>query len=398
LSTYRRPVTTIEKVFLAFERLRPPFVNQFVIEGIGQIDLPALEAASSRAADANPGACLRLQGSLGRMAWVVGAPPRVVALRDERWDGRSEEHAVFLDRRLDRNAPSCEIQLVEAGHATFLVFRSLHAVMDGLGTLLWAQDVLRCLRGEAPTGHPSAMTEFEFAAGLNAEPVELPAVDALGPCGRADALTSGNDFRWRRLTIDAPADVPIVATLAVTIARAARRHADGKVRVNVPADLRFFHQDQRSTGNAIGTLFAEIASDATVADVADDLKTRLRAKDHARRPGNYQALQWLPLGAFEHAFDRSFAKEHESGFSGMSATISFLGAVEAGTVAAPGFTPTTSFWIPPMADQPCFVTANRFGRHLELVLAMPRVLGSHGRFEDLQRELAAALTAAEGPA
>jgi hypothetical protein len=392
MTTYRRPVSTIEKIYLAFDRARPTFANQLVVEGVGKIDATALAAASARAAEANPGACLGMRGILGRTRWEPVAPPRVHVIRDARWDGRSEDRAFFLDRRLDRRGPSCEIQLIETATRSFLIFRSLHAVMDGLGTLLWAQDVMRALRGEAPIGHPSAMTDVEFAAGLNAEPLVLPKRDGLHPCGRADAPTSGNDFRWERVTIDAPADVPVVAALAVTIAQAARRHGDGPVRFNIPADLRFFHQEERSTGNVIGTLFVDVAAGATVDDVARDLKARLKAKEHARRPRHYLALRWLPMGAYEGAIAKGFLTEHESGRYGMSATISFLGAVEAATVAAPGFAPTAAFWIPPMADQTCFVAVSKLGGRLELMLALPRVLATRGRFEALRDELVATLS------
>ncbi len=393
MTRYRRPISMIEKIYLAFDRARPPFANQVVIEGTGQIEPAALEAASARAAEANPGAMLAAEGRLGRATWVPQVAPRVTIVRDARWDGRGEAGAPFLDRRLDRRGPSCEVQHVITGERGFLIFRSLHAVMDGLGTLLWGQDVMRALRGLAPVGHPSAMTDVQFAEGLNDRPLSLPPPDALHPCGTADAVTSGNDFQWRRVTIEAPAEVPVVAALAVAIARAARRHGAGPVRFNIPADLRFFHQDQRSTGNVIGTLFVDVAAGATIDDVARDLKARLKAKEHARRPARYQAMRWIPQGAIEGAIGRGFLQEHATGRYGMSATVSFLGAVEPATVTAPGFTPTAAFWIPPMADQTCFVSVSKFAGRLQLVLALPRVLGSRGRFEALLDELTAALTA-----
>jgi hypothetical protein len=393
MASYRRPVSTIEKIYLAFDRARPPFANQLVIEGAGELDADALARASATAAEANPGACLVMRGSLGRTAWVPAVPPRVTIVRDAPWDGRSEENAVFLDRRLDRRGPSCEVLHVTTARASYLAFRSLHAVMDGLGTLYWAQDVMRALRGEPCVGHPSAMTDVEFAAGLTDEPMVLPKPDALHPCGAADAPTSGNDFRWQRVTIDAPADVPVVAALAVTIARAARRHGDGPVRFNIPADLRFFHQEERTTGNVIGTLFVDVPAGATVDEVAKDLKARLKAKEHARRPKHYLAMRWIPMGGFEGAIAKGFAKEHETGRYGMSATISFLGSVERAAVTAPGFTPSAAFWIPPMADQTCFVSVSKLDGRMELLLALPRVLATRGRFEALLGELTAALSA-----
>lgn len=384
---YRRPVSTIEKLYLAFDRARPPFACELIVEGSGRIDARALEAAVARAAAVTPGACLRLSGHLGRKTWIVGPGPRVTVVRDATWDARSGDGAPFLARPLDRHGPTCEVQLIESAARTFLIFRALHAVMDGLGTRMWAEAVMAALRGEAPAAHPSAMTDTEFAAGITDEPMTLPPRDALHPCGRADA-TAGAGFQWRRVTIAPPTDAPIVATLAITLAREARRHDTGTVRFNVPADLRGFHEEERSTGNVIGTLFVEVGPDATVADVAKDVKARLRAREHARFPARYEALRWLPMGAFEAMVRRDFAREHDTGRYSISATVSFLGAIEPAAMTAPGFTPITAFWPPPLADQGCFVVVTRFRHHLELVLGMPRALGSHGRFDALLAELA----------
>ncbi len=393
-ATYRRPVSTIEKLYLAFDRARPPFANQLCIEGEGRVDEAELRDAVARAGEANPGARLVLDGHMGRAAWVPrpGGEARVFVQRNARWDGRSEDGATFLDRRLDRRGPTCEVQLIESARS-YLIFRSMHAVMDGLGTLYWAQDVMRALRGEAPIGHPSAITDTELAAGLTDGAMTLPPKDALHPCGKADDASSGNDFRWRRITIARPKDVPIVAALAVTIARAARRHEAGAVRFNVPADLRFFRQDQRSTGNLIGTLFVEVGPAATIEQVAADLKQRLRAKEHARFPARYTQLRWLPMGAYQGMVTRDFAREHERGRYAIRATLSVLGAVAPATVAAQGFTPTAAWWIPPTADQTCFVAVSKLGGALEVALAMPHVLGTRGRFDALADELTAALTA-----
>jgi hypothetical protein len=391
MTTFRKPVSTMEKLYVVFDRLRPPFANQFVVEGRGRIDHGALRDAVARAADANPGCRLRMTGHLAARAWVLGPAPRVTVVTGSTWDGRSEHGAPFLDARLDVDGPTCEVQLIEARDRTFLVFRSLHAVMDGLGTLLWAHDVFRALRGETPVGHPSALTDSDLAAGVRDEPLVLPPSDALSATGRADAVTSGNDFRWRRVTIDEPADVSVVAAMAVTIAAEARRHGEGTVRFNVPADLRGLRKDERTTGNAVGTLFVEVAADATVASVADEIRGRLRARDHARFPASYERLRWLPLGALHAMIARGFANEHARGRYAFTATISFLGTVDAAAIAAPGFAPANAFWIPPMADQGCFVACARFGGRLDVMLSMPRVLASGGRFEALHERLVVAL-------
>jgi hypothetical protein len=208
-------------------------------------------------------------------------------------------------------------------------------------------------------------------------------------------VSSGNDFEWRRVTLARPLDVPVVATMAVVLATEARRHGQGAVRLNIPADLRFFRKDERTTGNAIGSLFVEVPVGATVDDVAADIKQRIRARDHARFPDNYQRMRWLPLGALQGLVGRGMAQEHRSGRYSFTGTISYMGVTDEAQVAVPGLEITTAFFVPPMADQGCFVAGARYRGHLELMLAMPRVLGSNGRFDAMLARLAGALGEAE---
>jgi hypothetical protein len=399
MTSFQKRVTTIEKLFVVFNRLRGPFVNQMLVEGVGRVDVAAVQAAVARSSAVNPGACLRMRGHLAGRTWVAGPMPRVTHVRGARWDGLGDEGAPFLDSRLDEvRGPTCEVQVVESGERTYLIFRSLHAVMDGQGTRLWALDVLRALRGEAPVGHPCALTDSEIVAGVVDGPLQLPSSDAIGPAGRADRVTSGNDFQWRRVVLHSPRDVPPIPTMAVVLASEARRHGQGPVRFNVPADLRFFRKDERTTGNAIGSLFLEVPDGASVEAVAADIKQRLRAREHARFPENYQKLRWMPLGALQGMVGRGMAHEHRTGRYTFTGTISYMGPTDQASVQVPGLDVTTAFFIPPMADQSCFVGGSRYGDRFDLMVAMPRVLGSNGRFDALANRLAAAFGAEALPA
>jgi hypothetical protein len=392
MTGFHKRVSTIEKLFLVYNRLRGPFANQFLVEGVGRIDVARVREAVRVASAVNPGACLRMRGHLAKRAWVPGPAPKVTLIRDAHWDGTSEVGAPFLDAPLDEHGPTCEVQIVESGNRTFLIFRSLHAVMDGQGTVFWAHDVLRALRGEAPIGHPCALTDTEFAAGLTDDKLELPPADAIHPSGRADAVTSGNDFCWRKVTLPEPADVHVVATMAYVTAAEARRHGEGVVRFNIPADLRFFRKEERSTGNVIGALFVDVAPGATVQDIGDQLKQRLKARDHARFPENYERMRWLPIGALQGLVGRGLAREHATGRYAFTGTISYMGTIDRAAVQVPGLAVTTAFFVPPMADQSCFVAGCRYGDHMELMMAMPRVLSTNGRFDALLDRLIAALS------
>ena len=92
MTSFQKPVTTIEKLFVVFNRLRGPFANQFLVEGVGRVDVAAVEAAVARSSAVNPGACLRMRGHLAGRTWVPGPIPRVTHIRSVHWDEIGRAH------------------------------------------------------------------------------------------------------------------------------------------------------------------------------------------------------------------------------------------------------------------------------------------------------------------
>jgi hypothetical protein len=395
LPAFSKPVTAIEKYYIVLDRLHRPFVNQLVVEGQGRLDREQLARALDRASAANPGVALRSRGFRTRMRWVVGPAPRLSVHRSETWEARSGADAPFLQLALDpRRGPSCELQLVEGGRDAYLIFRSLHATMDGSGTRHWAEETLRALRGETPLGSDCAETDVEFCAGLNDEPLELPADDALPPCGERDGSADATP-RWVRATIERAKARQVPAAIACVLARHARERAAraGSVRFNIPADLRFFHPEKRSTGNLIGSLFLEVGEQDDVESVSEDFARRLRAREHARFPKGYDRLRWMTLARIQWAVHRASARARRKNRHRFTATISYMGELPAPSFSGAGFAARAAFFIPPVAQQGCFVTGTRTGERMQLLVGMPADLASGGRQQRLIDALCAALTA-----
>jgi len=393
---FSKPVTAIEKFYIALDSLYRPFVNQLVLHGRGRFDHGLLAAALERAAEANPGITLRTQRRLGRMRWVPGPGPRFSVHEATEWEARSGEGAPFLELPLDPHAgPSCELQLIESGEDSYLVFRSLHATMDGSGTRLWAEEVFRALRGEPLLGSDCTETDIEFAAGLNDEPFEMPPEDALHPCGAWDRA-AGSSRHWTRVSIEEARTDHVLARIATALARQTARHGSGEpgvVRINIPADLRVFHPEKRSTGNLIGAVFEEVGSEDSVEVIAERVKQRLRKREHARFPRTYNLLRWIPLRRMRILVREGAGRARRTGLQQFSATVSYLGDFPPEPFSTSGFTPRAAFFIPPVAQQGCFVTGTRMHGRTELLVAMPAALSSRERGAELVEALRLALTA-----
>lgn len=394
---FDKPVTPIEKFYIAIDRLFGPFVNQLVIHGEGDVAAEQLRDASRRAAEANPGVTLRHERRLARMRWVPGPAPRFSTHHAPDWRARSGAGAPFLDAPLDpEQGPSCELQRITTDEGPCLVFRSLHATMDGGGTRHWAEEVLRALRGEPLLGSDNYETDKDFAAGLNKEPFRLPKEDAVSPLGPWDE-SAPPTRRWQRITIDTPRTDNVLARIALVLAANAHRHntvgAKDHVRINIPADLRFFRPDVRSTGNLIGAVFEELTPDEEIAVVAERVKQRLRAKEHARFPFLYDVLRWVPLRRMCGVLRDGAQRVHRRNLAQFSATVSYLGTFPTEPFSTPTFDARTAFFIPPVAQQGCFVTGTHMRGKLELLVAMQERLASRGRGDELTAALREALTA-----
>src|SRR4030042_2251198 len=145
---YTKKVSFNERVFLAAAQLAPPMANQMIFEGRGSLDYQHLQKAVETASEANPGSRLILKGILGGCRWVdSGTTPPVIDIPHSRWTGYDSENAPFLEKPLcPKQGPTCEVVLVQ-GDPVRVIFRSLHGVMDGRGTFIWAEEVFRSLRG-----------------------------------------------------------------------------------------------------------------------------------------------------------------------------------------------------------------------------------------------------------
>ncbi|MCC7383160.1 MAG: hypothetical protein IT384_15080 [Deltaproteobacteria bacterium] len=390
MSRFVKDVAGGEKFFIALNEIRPPFVIQLALEGRGDPSGDELHEALEKTTEANPGSSLVLSGSGDDLKWIVGPPPTLTLLDAPEFTGEHGEDAPFLMWPLDcSKGPTCELVLVRGKTHNYLLFRTVHAVMDGQGTLLWAKDFMRCLRGEAPIGHPSTLTVDQLIQSMSAKRRPLPQPDALHPFGRARKETQGR-FHWRRITVPKPLDSVMAGRIAVALAERARTHGEGTVRINLPTDLRHYRPEERTTGNLFKSLFLEVPPGASPEMMGIRVVQMLYKNEGAKPLGIYANDESGSLDALRVKVFWDLAHLHDTGRYAFSATLSHLGAIKGADLSAPSFETSGAFFIPLVGDSGCVVSLNGLDDHTESCVGLSdRFLG-----EDQLRVLADLIRAA----
>ena len=181
---YKRKMSPTERVYLIYNHICPPFANQMILEGSGCLDYKKWILAVKEASKANPGSRIVCRGHGPLSHWVdSGIAPDVRKEDGSAWNGIGPEGAPFLERKLSPiKGPTCEVILINGGTPR-IAFRTHHGAMDARGTMSWALDIFRSLRGEKPIGSHCALTEQKLARLYQKESRTPPKHRFIAPTG-----------------------------------------------------------------------------------------------------------------------------------------------------------------------------------------------------------------------
>lgn len=300
VSRYARPVSALERYSLVLNEVYRYHVDG-VVEGVGSVDPVRLQAAVTRAAEANPAIRVRLRGRLGWSRWVdSGVAPTVRLLPLSDWDGASEAGADFLQVRLDalRGGPVADVLIVPCRDGrTRLVFRTLHAAIDGRGFMHWVAEVCRAMRGEPLQGSDSRLTDLDIQARFKDEIPEepvTPPVSCIPVLAPPPAPRGELSYAWRRVII--PTNVSQLLTrAAMFLAAWARAREAGDVGFTIPVDYRGLRTDEMGIGNLTGYVRLTVGPDDSARRLMQQIAGRLRAKADCRQFPGIRTLLWLPV-------------------------------------------------------------------------------------------------------
>jgi len=387
---YSRPLSTIERYYVSCDskkngQLHTPCVNQMVVEGDGTIDDEKLRKAVIKASYANPGSRVKLVGHLGFSRWVDSdhsTPLRVVT---QRWDGRSNDDADFLLKPLPtRSGPTSEVVLVHADdNKHFIIIRSHHGAMDGRGTLHFATDIFRCLRGEDPIGENSYINDMQLAQSLNghakANSLGREVAAATGSAIPQSMQALEKPSRWIRQTLTGK-HKNLLAKVALEIARYTRLNGEDCVRFQIPVDMRPHREGLNSTANLTGGIVVDVNLETTAEDWNLEIQQQLAEKKETEIPRFFKLfpfhlLNWVPTSTIRKSNDKLIKKRQLSSLYRTTAVISNLGLLKTARFSGSEFNAKKCYFIPPELETTAlFVALAGHSQGVEIIMRSPAQL------------------------
>jgi hypothetical protein len=387
---YSRNVSPNDLMSVSYDRLFS-FNNQFIFEGDGVLDKAKWVAAVETASDANPGSRLIMKGYPFACRWVdSGKTPRVREVDGSRWSGRDLEGAPFLfDQLSPIEGPTCEVVLVQ-GNPPRVIFRTNHGVMDARGTLLWAEDIFRALRGELVLGSTYTLNDEEVSKNLPIIKKEKVSKNNITPGGRVQGNDSG--MVWLRKTINGRFR-NLQSQVVYLTAREAWKNSDGPVVICISVDLRrHLPRDIRATGFLSKIILMEIKPEYTVEKITELLKKNLNEKREITYSKLNRLLFFVPIRLMNYIFHRISTKMHNSGRYLATGIVVTMGVIPLETYTGGGFYPSTTYGIPPLMDVfPFFIGLIGNGKDVEVMITMHKGLASNGRIEAIMESITSQL-------
>lgn len=400
--TYSRPLSGMERYSLALNEVYRYNVVA-VVEGSGSIDECALRAAVNSAAAANPGVRVRLKYFLGFSRWVdSGIAPLVHVRNAGNWDYRSEHGAGFIHDRFDalNGGPIADIYLV-IGEKICVVFRALHAAMDGGGMSHWMAEVFRALRGDSLSGSQCVLADFDVARRYRTHIKK--AANKTNPSNAAQSIcyfpglpiSAKRDVQlryvWRVVRI--PKQIyNILPRLAAFLCQYARRYTDGQIGFTVPVDWRGLRIDANSTANLTGYLRIQLDTTDTPRSVMQNIARQIRDHVDCQAPLNALSTRWIGVRRLAKKLDKNIAHLlYEANTYLPTAGLVSLGKLDIHSYDAPGFCAEQLVGIPGSVGKLNIVAAV-MPTETVLTLSTPANYNHEGQVDDLARTLAEAFS------
>ncbi|MEC3951849.1 peptide synthetase [Nocardia sp. CDC153] len=328
---FRRPISPTELIYFPMRDLAPPFLMQLVVEGTGTLDAEALRRAVKTAAEANPGARLVRDGK----DWVDSGVAPSVRVVDHALQYPALEADPVLTSPIGPTPDSTVEVLLLTAAPTTLVFRVFHGVMDGMGMIMWATDVLRALRGEEPVGAPDPIADAELVRKVGAPgrpTLMLPRFRAATGHGRQMPGEHRHLLRTRTIHATGPGALMRVAALLA--------EEGGPVsRIMIPVDIRRHDPELRSTANLALPLFLDVKPGMDWRQLNEIKRAGLKENRELNQMDN-GGLKYLPQAAGRGLLRTLNVLGARTGLNLASATVSHMGRYDLDALAVPGFTPT----------------------------------------------------------
>ncbi|MGW4241555.1 peptide synthetase [Nocardia sp. NPDC004722] len=372
---FRRPISPTELIYFPMRDLAPPFLMQLVVEGEGSIDPETLRSAVATAAAANPGARLVRDGK----QWIDSGVAPSVRVVDHALQYPALEADPVLTSPIGPTPDATVEVLLLTAAPTILVFRVFHGVMDGMGMVMWATDVLRVLRGEDPVGAPDPIADAELVRKVGAPgrpTLMLPKFRSALGHGRQDPGEHRHLLRTRTIHATGPGALMRVAALLA-------EEGGPLSRIMIPVDIRRHDPELRSTANLALPLFLDVRPGTDWKQLNEIKREGLKENRELNQMDN-GGLKYLPQAAGRGLLRTLNLLGARTGLNLASATVSHMGRYDLAELAVPGFTPTAIKVMPQHSvAMPLLMGMTECGGRTELTVSVRNGRGIPERLDAL---------------
>ncbi len=361
-----------------------PRENTLILDGHGNIDAAELQNAINAASKANPGSHLKLLGNSLNARWSTdGEFAKVREINNSEWDGHSSKGSSFIYEKplLIRQGISCEFIIVRNTtlNKTFLIFRNLHAVMDGMGCMHFLREVFRYLKGERLIGSNASFRDtdlMQFVGGPRNEQVNFKLKPAY-VTGGVEGDETGD--AWQHVTLEGP--IPwILARVSGIIAEQATARSDRVARIAVPVNLRRHMPDIQSTMNYSNMVYVDLKKGEGMAHFQKRLHKALNKKSDTYYIRLAGLAKLLPMRLMDRLLCRN-KKTYLSDRIFETAVISDLGVFKSSEFSYNDFQLQDFYGVPIAGNTFCLLSA--VDNRVSITLGMPKVYASNARLSQL---------------
>ncbi|WP_018692602.1 non-ribosomal peptide synthetase [Algicola sagamiensis] len=324
IAQYSRPISVNEHLYLASGQAFSGFVIQLMIEGVGNIDEKSMKQAVNLAAERNPGIRLRRAGKY----WVSDGPlPQVITEEGQQGTQPEFNPLLQLPHELDpTTGPTCEVRIVRHAPRTWVIFRALHAVMDGQGLLQFAKAVFEALRGEPCSESFSLITDDSGRKLLNTSTKNKTTLKAVHSGPRSQSVDGQFHFAMRQLNLSHPA---MIAKLSLGIeAEIMQKDADLGCLM-VPVDFRSVlpKHHQQSMANLSLPAFLPLSKGQSWQSRSDTLLKQIQSKSYIAYGESDHWCHTLPHRLLSWVLKKRWLKQMKSGKYMVSSVVSHIGRI-----------------------------------------------------------------------
>ncbi len=371
----KRRISSNEKIYLTGSRHFGDLVMHAVIIGEGKIALQDLQLAVDQASQRVPGSRLRRQGK----EWIAdGKPPKVTMLEDfpdisGDLSQVATQHKPFL---LDEGR-TVSVELSYRRGQTLLIFRALHAVMDGKGLQLWMKTIFALLRRESPSHLQSMLTEDEVLKSVKKyRPNETLLPGSTGPQITIENEKDAFQFAYARRSLRGTFP-GIIARLSIGVDKVLASNLDDRSLMMVPVDIRdeMPEAERDSTANLSIPLFLPVDKSSQWSTLSQALLDMPGRKDFLAK-GRWDWLYTnIPSASFAQIFRYHWLSSLRRGRYMVSSVISHTGRQDLELWSTGDFHANEILFLPcVMPIAPLGIVISETETRTELVLTCPHAL------------------------